>query len=123
MHIPGSNNGQSGFGMARGAMFPSNMNGPFGFQKFPMPIAIQHPTGVVDRPYLGSAFGKTYELTPGGYTTEEPWGFENKAFGKRKRQSRKKQSRKRQSRKRQSRKKQSRKRQSRKRQSRKTKYT
>ena len=82
--IPGSNNGQSGFGMARGAMFPSGiMGGPFGNRAFPLPVNLQMPTGVSDRPYSGHAFGRrmgtVYELTPGGVTTEAGWGFKDRA--------------------------------------------
>jgi hypothetical protein len=92
--IPGSNNGQSGFGMVRGAMFPSSMNGPFGMRGFPLPVNLQMPTGTVARPYLGNAFGRrmgsrrmgstVYELTPGGITTEAGWGFQDRSrsFGR-----------------------------------------
>ena len=99
--IPGSNNGEWGLNMSRGAVFPTNMGGPFGFRGYPLPQLIQHPTSVVDRPYQGNAFGrrygrrfgKVYELTPGGVTTEVGWEFNNKirSFGlKNKRKSRKK---------------------------------
>jgi hypothetical protein len=104
--IPGSNNGQSGYGMARGAMFPSCMYGPFGYREFPLPNMISQPTGVMDKRY---SFGDSvYELTPGGRTTESAWGFETKAFG-RKSQRRKSQRRKSQRRKSQRRKSQRRK--------------
>jgi hypothetical protein len=89
--IPGSNNGTWGMGMSRGAVFPANMGGPFGYQGYPLPNMIQHPTGVMDKPYQGRSFGTVYELTPGGVTTERGWGFANKAkyFGKsRRRRSR-----------------------------------
>jgi len=83
--IPGSNNGAFGMGMSRGAVFPSSMNGPFGRPGYPLPGALQMPTGVMDRPYEGHAFGRVYELTPGGVTTEGSWGFIDKAkrFGRR----------------------------------------
>ena len=82
--IPGSNNGTSGYGLARGAMFPSTLNGPWGQRGSPLPIDLQMPTGVVDKPYYGHAFGRPviYELTPGGSTTEEGWGFKTRYFGK-----------------------------------------
>ena len=92
--IPGSNNGTWGMGMSRGALFPKTLNGPMGYQGFPLPQLIQHPTGVMDKPYLGRAFGRhfgtVYELTPGGVTTEAGWGFSNKvkSFGRRKRSRR-----------------------------------
>lgn len=41
--IKGANNGQSGFGMTRGAVFPSNMNGPFGYVQKPLPINLSLP--------------------------------------------------------------------------------
>jgi len=79
--IPGSNNGTFGMGMSRGAMFPSSMGGPFGHRGMPLPINLQMPTGVMDRPYAGRAFGKgtVYQLTPGGVTTEAGWGFKNRS--------------------------------------------
>lgn len=85
--IPGSNNGTWGMGMSRGAVFPPNMGGPFGYQGYPLPTLLQHPTGVVGKPYKGHAFGRkfgmVYELTPGGVTTDVGWGFVNKvkSFG------------------------------------------
>ena len=88
MFIPGSNNGTFGMGASEGAIFPSNMGGPFGYQGYPIPIDLELPTGVVDKPYLGHAFGSqdnsqvVYELTPGGYTSAESWGFTDKSFGK-----------------------------------------
>lgn len=86
--IPGSNNGTFGAGMSRGAVFPADPG--YFYQGFPLPNMIQHPTGVMDKPYLGRAFGRTvYELTPGGITTEAGWGFKNKAFGHRRHRSRK----------------------------------
>jgi hypothetical protein len=89
--IPGSNNGTFGAGMSRGAVFPADPG--YFYQGFPLPNMIQHPTGVVDRPYSGNAFGRAfgrrfgmvYELTPGGITTSQGWGFKNKAFGRRSR--------------------------------------
>ena len=79
MNIPGSNNGTWGLNMSRGAVFPPVLNGPFGYQGYPLPNMIQHPTGV-----MGRGFGTIYQLTPGGITTEEGWGFKNKikSFGK-----------------------------------------
>ena len=41
--IKGSNNGQSGFGLARGAVFPSSMNGPFGYSQRPLPVNLSLP--------------------------------------------------------------------------------
>jgi hypothetical protein len=87
--IPGSNNGEWGLNASRGALFPATigLNGPFGSPGYPLPVNLQLPTGVVDRPYLGRAFGKkfekrfrkrfgtVYELTPGGVTTQASWGF------------------------------------------------
>jgi len=96
--IPGSNNGEWGLNMSRGAMFPAvkGFNGPMGSLHYPLPNIIEHPTGVMDKPYLGRAFGRrfggtVYELTPGGVTTEAGWGFSNKAkrFGRRRSRSRK----------------------------------
>jgi len=90
--LPGSNNGEWGLNMSRGAMFPAvkGFNGPMGSLHYPLPNIIEHPTGVMDKPYLGRAFGRrfgrtVYELTPGGVTTEAGWGFSDKAkrFGHR----------------------------------------
>ncbi len=93
MYIPGSNNGTFGAGMSRGAVF-SAQPGYF-YQGFPLPQLIQHPAPTGASPYLGRAFGRkfgnmVYQLTPGGISTEEGWGFKNKvkSFG-RKRRSRK----------------------------------
>jgi hypothetical protein len=41
--LKGINNGTSGMGMARGSVFPSSMNGPFGYQKHPLPINLNMP--------------------------------------------------------------------------------
>jgi hypothetical protein len=83
--IPGSNNGTFGYGMSRGAVFPADPG--YFYQGFPLPVNLQLPTGVMDKPYLGRAFGRrfgmVYELTPGGVTTSQGWGFKNKAFGRR----------------------------------------
>jgi hypothetical protein len=88
--IPGSNNGTWGMGMSRGAVFPAGiMGGPFGFQGYPLPVNLELPTGVMDKPYGGRSFGTVYQLTPGGVTTEAGWGFKNKAgFGRRRRSKR-----------------------------------
>ncbi len=89
--LPGSNNGEWGLNMSRGSMFPANMGGPLGFKGFPLPQLIQHPAPTMDKPYQGSAFGRrfgtVYQLTPGGVTTENGWGFNNKVrnFGIRRR--------------------------------------
>lgn len=86
--IPGSNNGTFGAGMSRGAVFPADPG--YFYQGFPLPNMIQHPTGVMDKPYQGRSFGTVYELTPGGVTTEAGWGFTNKGkfFGRRRRSRR-----------------------------------
>jgi hypothetical protein len=88
--IPGSNNGTFGAGMSRGAVFPAQPG--YFYKGFPLPQLIQHPTGVMDKPYLGRAFGRkygtVYELTPGGVTTEAGWGFTNKHFGRRRKSRR-----------------------------------
>ena len=81
--IPGYNNGEWGLNASRGAMFPAGipMNGPFGMRGYPLPVNLQMPTGTVDKPYMGRAFGNkmVYELTPGGVTTSEGWGFIDKS--------------------------------------------
>lgn len=116
--IPGSNNGTFGVGMSRGAVFPADPG--YFYQGFPLPNIIQHPTGVVDKPYIGRAFGSrafgsrafgkrgrrfgmVYELTPGGVTTEAGWGFKNRAFGRRSKRRSKRRSRRRSRRNRRSR--------------------
>jgi hypothetical protein len=103
--IPGSNNGVFGMGMSRGAMFPMSMGGSLGRPGYPLPNMIQHPTATIDKPYYGNSFGKTvktiYQLTPGGSTTEESWGFTNKikSFGRSRKSKRKSRKSKRKSRK------------------------
>jgi hypothetical protein len=83
--IPGSNNGEWGLNMARGAVFPANIGGPLGFRGNPLPINLQLPTPTIDKPYFTRSFGTVYQLTPGGVTTESGWGFKNKGFGRRRR--------------------------------------
>jgi hypothetical protein len=92
--IPGSNNGEWGLNMSRGALFPAakGFNGPMGSSGYPLPVNLQLPAPTIDKPYIGRAFGRrfgmVYELTPGGVTTEAGWGFKNKAFGRRSRNRR-----------------------------------
>jgi hypothetical protein len=80
-YIPGSNNGTFGMGMSQ-AVFPKGMGGPFGYRGLPLPIDLEFPASVIPPPYRGNSFGMVYELTPGGSTTSEDWGFSNKAFGR-----------------------------------------
>lgn len=86
VYISGSNNGTFGMGASQGALYPSDMGGPFGQNLgFPIPLNLEMPAAVMDKPYSGHAFGSpTYELTPGGYTSASDWGFKNrvKSFGK-----------------------------------------
>ncbi len=90
--IPGSNNGEWGLNMSRGAMFPAvkGFNGPMGSPGYPLPQLIQHPAPTMDKPYMGRAFGTVYQLTPGGITTTAGWGFQNKAksFGRKRKSKR-----------------------------------
>lgn len=85
-YIPGSNNGTWGAGMHR-AMFPASMGGPLGMRGHPLPNAFQHPANV-------NGFGSNvYQLTPGGITTEDSWGFTDmskSSYGRRRRSRRSK---------------------------------
>lgn len=82
-----------GFGAQR-AMYPSDMNGPFGSPGKPLPTYTTSPAYYGPVPYTGEGFTMHYGkracsfgsapgdrlLTPGGVTTERGWGFQK--FGK-----------------------------------------
>jgi hypothetical protein len=85
VYIPGSSNGEFGAGQFR-ALFPSSMKGPFGQRGFPLPNSFAHPAATVSKPYNRSFGSRT--LTLNGAGLENGWGFEQKAFGKRRKSRR-----------------------------------
>jgi hypothetical protein len=84
MHIPGSNNGTWGYGLHR-ALFPKSLGGPFGSPWKQLPNSFQHPAMV-------RGFGQSYQLTPGGMTTQA--GLNKYYFGSKRRRKSKKSRRK-----------------------------